>query len=580
MAGRRASALVAALLVPLVALAAGVQVRIEGLTGDVLENVQARLSLAALARSGEAPSEAGLRRLYRRAPREIRAALEPFGYYHPRITARLVPRAGGWLAHFHVDPGPRVRVVAVDVRLEGPGRGEAGLQGAVRAFPLRPGDALRHDRYDAGRKRLLQVAFEAGYRDARYRVHRLEIDPRRNQARVRLVLETGPRYRFGPVRFPDAPLDPALLAGYVPFRRGDPYAPGKLLALQHTLERTGYFSSVEVVPGAASPRRHEIPVQVHLVAAPPDRYQLGLGYGTDTGYRLRVGWQRRYLGRRGHRFGLDLALSGIRKEVHARYRIPLRRPRTDLLRLAAGIGNRRTASNDAVVRLLEARREQVRGRWVEAFALRAESVTFRVGGDSGTTRLLIPELRFHRLSRAAGKAGTARGGGGRIAFEAAAAARGLLSDVSFFRLTLAGRRFLPLGRNDRLLVRGRLGTLATSDFARVPPAYRFFAGGDQSVRGYAFESLGPRDAEGRVTGGRQLVEASLEYRHRLWKQLEGALFLDVGNAVDRLGDPLRRGAGLGLRWKLPVGTAGLDLAFALSTPGTPWRLHLTLGAEP
>ena len=558
------------------ARAGGLRIVLEGVEGELRENVLAVLSLAKYADEAEAPDSFRVRRLYRRADREIRKALEPFGYYRVRIDSELKQlEDGGWLARFRIAPGEPVRLESVSIRIMGEGRASSELQEAVAAFPLEPGDPARHDRFEAGKKALLEAAREVGYRDARFTVHRLEIDPERNIARIRLELDTGPRYRFGEVRFSGSSLDPSLLAALVPFRPGEPYSPARLLALQRALERSGYFSVVDVVPALSEAGDGRIPVEVRLVPAKPNRYLLGLGYGTDTGYRLRLGWQRRYLGPRGHRFDLDLGLSGIRQEARFSYRIPLARPLTDVLQITAGLGDRSTSTNDAVVRALGIRRHQVRGRWEQAFGVRAESTTYRVGSDSGTTRLLVPEYEIRRRQRLSGD----RLRGYRIGLTLSGAAGPLLSDVSFLRMQFEGRRIFPLGERSRILLRGRLGTLATSDFSRLPPAYRFFAGGDQSVRGYAFESLGPHDADGQVLGGRQLVEGSIELQHRIWRELGLAVFLDIGNAIDRLGDPLKRGAGIGLRWRLPFGMAGIDLAFALSEPGTPWRIHLTLGPE-
>ena len=562
------------LLWGMTARAGGLRIVLEGVDGALRENVLSTLSLARYAAETETPDPFRIRRLYRRADREIRKALEPFGYYRVRIDSELKRgEDGGWLARFRIAPGEPVRLESVTIRILGEGRSAPALREAIAGFPLGPGAPARHDRYEAGKKALLQAAREAGYRDARFTIHRLEIDPERNIARIRLVLDTGPRYRFGEVRFSGTRLDPSLLAAMVPFRPGEPYSPDRLLALQRALERSGYFSVVDVVPVVSGAQEYRIPVEVRLVPAKPNRYLLGLGYGTDTGYRFRLGWQRRYLGSRGHRFDLDLGLSGIRQEARFSYRIPLSRPLTDVLQITAGLGDRSTGSNDAVVRVLGVRRHQVRGRREQSFGIRAESTTFRVGADSGTSRLLVPDFEVRRVRREDDRAGS------RIALTLDGAAEALFSDVSFIRLQLEGKRIVPLGERARLLLRAKVGTLAASDFSRLPPAYRFFAGGDQSVRGYAFESLGPRDASGRIAGGRQLVEGSIEFQRRIRRELGLAVFLDIGNAVDRLGDPLRRGAGIGLRWRLPVGMAGIDLAFALGEPGTPWRIHLTLGPE-
>ena len=113
----------------------------------------------------------------------------------------------------------------------------------------------------------------------------------------------------------------------------------------------------------------------------------------------------------------------------------------------------------------------------------------------------------------------------------------------------------------------------------VPISERFFAGGDNSVRGYDYESLGPKDSNGEVAGGRYLVVGSAEYEHRLWGKWGAAVFYDAGNALDAIDDKLKHGAGIGLRWQSPVGPVRVDVASALSEDNNPLRLHVTVGSD-
>src|SRR5690606_9543527 len=120
-------------------------------------------------------------------------------------------------------------------------------------------------------------------------------------------------------------------------------------------------------------------------------------------------------------------------------------------------------------------------------------------------------------------------------------------------------------------------TTRIDEFSELPASLRFFAGGDQSVRGYRYNSLGPTDASGEVIGGRKLLVGSLEYEHRIRGGWSAAVFYDAGNALEDYGDSLARGAGFGVRWLSPIGQVRIDLASALSEDGNPWRLHLNIG---
>ncbi|MFP5506345.1 MAG: autotransporter assembly complex protein TamA, partial [Gammaproteobacteria bacterium] len=115
-------------------------------------------------------------------------------------------------------------------------------------------------------------------------------------------------------------------------------------------------------------------------------------------------------------------------------------------------------------------------------------------------------------------------------------------------------------------------------FRELPASLRFFAGGDQSVRGYDFQELGPRDASGQVIGGKHLVFGSLEYEHRVHGNWGVAAFVDTGNAFNSTHEGLETGAGIGLRWRSPIGMVRLDLAAAVSQDNA-LRLHFTLGPD-
>jgi translocation and assembly module TamA len=169
--------------------------------------------------------------------------------------------------------------------------------------------------------------------------------------------------------------------------------------------------------------------------------------------------------------------------------------------------------------------------------------------------------------------------GARLQLDLKGAQEGLLSDTSFVQGQVDAKLIVPLLEGLRLIGRGTVGAIQTDEFRRLPPSIRYFAGGDQSVRGYDYNKLGPRDASGEVVGGRYLLVGSLELERHIRGNWRAALFFDTGNALDGWNESLKQGAGVGLRWETPIGLVRMDLATALSEDGSPWRLHLTLGPD-
>lgn len=156
----------------------------------------------------------------------------------------------------------------------------------------------------------------------------------------------------------------------------------------------------------------------------------------------------------------------------------------------------------------------------------------------------------------------------------------LLSDTNFLQGTVKLRWIHALNNDNRLLARGTLGTTVVDNFEKLPPSLRFFTGGDATVRGYSYESIGPTDPDGAVVGGKNLLVASLEYEHRVWKEWGVAAFVDTGDAFDGASPNLKTGVGVGVRWRSPVGPMRIDFASGLDRPpGDAFRFSFSIGPD-
>jgi translocation and assembly module TamA len=552
-----------------------VRVEVEGLEGEARTNALAYLSIYQERESADL-AEPRLQELHRRAPQEIGRALEPFGHYQAQVQASLGAGEGGWAARYVVQPGPPVALAEVEVQVLGPGAGDPDLAARARGFPLRPGDPLVHARYEQGKKALLETALERGYLDARFVEQTVQVELEPYRASLRLHLDSGPRYRFGAVRFETTGLDEELLRRYLPFQPGQPYRASALLELQRALTDSDYFELVEVFPEREAAAEGAVPIRVRATARKSSRYRVGLGYGTDTGARAGLDWERRRVNRRGHRAEARLRAAQRESRVDARYLIPLEKPGSELLAFSAELSQEETASSDTQTVRVGVARTRQRGVWKRTVALDYEDADFEVGSEKGHARLLMPGAEWTRLSQ---DDPFYPSRGHRLTLRLRGAADGVLSDTGFLRAHLQGKWVLPAVQSDRLILRGELGALSAGDFDRLPPAQRFFAGGDNSVRGYDLDELGPKDDTGQVVGGHFLTVASVEYERQLGGKWSGAVFYDAGNAWNGAGDGLRQATGVGLRWRSPIGPVRVDLGMAVDEPGNPVRLHLVVGPD-
>ncbi|MEP7011825.1 MAG: autotransporter assembly complex family protein [Acidobacteriota bacterium] len=571
-------------LFPGPAQAAKVKIEIDGVKRNLERNIRSLLSLAQ--EDDDKLDEARIRRLHAKAPEEIGEALQPFGYYKPQVRSTLEHEGEKWVAHYTVEEGPAIQIASVDLRVDGEGTTDSGFQAIAAEFPVRRGEVLYHPDYESGKKELVDRAAEAGYLDAKFETSEVRVDLERYRADVVVHFQTGPRYRFGEVRFEQDVLDPELLVGYVTWKRGEPLDVNKVLALQNALSDSPYWSRVEVVTRQEEAQGLEVPIEVDLVPAKTMRFSGGVGYGTDTGPRVSGAWDLRRINRRGHRGVVSIKASAIEQSLETSYLIPGAFPRTDLLSFNTAYDRKDNDTTQSETGLIGAQRTQTRGGWREAISLNFQREDFTVGLDKGISNLVVPGISYERV-KADDRIFTTRGY--RLFGSLQGASASALSDSSFLQASIEGKAIRTVGDRNRLIGRAQVGYTVTDEFRELPPRFRFFAGGDRSVRGYAYQGLGELDSAGHVIGGETLLIGSLEYEFRLndirvfdkfsLDKFGLAAFYDAGNACHDFSCELEQGAGVGLRWLSPIGPIRADVAWALTEPGHPLRFHLSIGPD-
>ncbi|WP_426198762.1 autotransporter assembly complex protein TamA [Pseudomonas sp. DC3200b2] len=522
--------------------------------------------------------EPALLNMQRAAQAQARSAAEALGYYHAAIQTKVT---GGDqpILHLRVQPGSRVRLRQVAIRVDGPAAALSDFR-VPPALGLVSGAPLNHGRYEDAKRLIQNQASRLGFFEGRFDTQRLLIDPSTAQADIDLHYFSGPRYSFGPVRFEgDSIISPQLLQRMVPFRQGAPYNADLVAQLNRDLQATGYFQGVivEATPQAAEGR--SIPVIVQLQARAPRTFGIGGGFATDVGPRLKANWTRHWTNPQGHSYGAEAELSAPRQNVGLWYDVPLASPLTDKLRYAAGYQYEELADTDSLSKLLTLGPEwhsKLSSGWQRVISLKWQREEYRLGDDTGLSNLVMPGISYsylHSDSR------VDPNNGYRLQFGAQVAKEGLFSDNNLLRGDVQLRGLKTLFERHRFLGRLQVGGSATNGYKTIPPSLRFFAGGDQSVRGYDYQSLSPENGDGDHIGGRYMIAGSAEYQYSFAPKWRMAAFVDQGNAFNDLALPsLKTGVGLGLRWVSPVGPIRVDLAQGLDEGGG-LRLHFSMGPE-
>lgn len=563
--------------------ASSIEVEITGVDGALRENVLALSSLQRHARSAELDQEI-VERLAQRAPGEARDALRPYGYYEPRVETTLTRTEDAWQVRIAIDPGEPVLLVEQQVEIAGSGRADPALQRALAQSPLRAGVRLSHPDYDALKGELLRAAAGNGYLDASFTRAELIVDPARLEARAYLTLDTGERYRFGATEVDQDFLREGLIRRYLRYREGDWYDATALLRTQFALDDSQYFAVVEVLPQERDRTAKIAPVRI---AAEPNRrnvYTIAAGYATDTRARGTLGWENRRLNRSGHRMRAELRGSSIEESAGLTYVIPWTDPALEKLAFELRGFREQRADVETTGGSLRAGLTQVHGKWQRVLSVTANTTSDEVTTSSGAStqvnrsqsNLLVPGISYALLPPGLlGINAVPRG----FQVDLIGSTSALGSDTDFTRIVVRDERRFRLADRWNLQLRAEAGASVVGEFQELPAQYRFFAGGDRSVRGYAYDELSPVDAEGNRIGGRHLLTGSIELQHDLPRNLVAAVFVDGGNAIDDFGDPLEYSAGIGLRYRLPFLSIGLDIAQSISEPDRKPRLHLNFTPE-
>lgn len=567
-------------------------VEVIGVADDVLQNVEISLSISIASKEQEvgllesfsfddkeekpALSEATIKRLHRLAPEEIRLALQPFGYYEPKIDAQLEKVNGVWQAVYRIAPGPATILENVEIRVNGAGGEEPSVQEVLTSTKIVSGEKLDHRAYEQTKSQLSDALYNAGYIDARFTQSEIRVYPPRQKADIYLIADSGSQFQFGPITVEQDILNQDFVDKFATFKQGDRFDTSKLIDYQLALTDSNYFSEVEILAERENAIGTEIPVIVKTKATKPRRYTAGLGFGTDTGPRVTAGAELRRINRRGHKVRFDLLASSIEQSFSSQYLIPIKNIATDNLAFTASASRVQEGDIDTEQFKLGA---GINENWLgfrRRLSLTLERENFDIGDGAQTSTLVIPGIL---LSRTFTDDPLFPRSGYSVNLDIHGGVESPLTETTFLHTSISARSVWPLTQRSRLLLRGELGAIQATTFSDLPPSQRFFAGGDQSVRGYAYQDLSPKNSDGDAIGGQYLTVASVEADYLLYKNFGLATFFDVGNAGDDILASLKEGVGMGLRYRSPVGMIRFDVARPLDDSADSFRLHISIGAD-
>ena len=561
---------------------AAINVDIRGVDEEIANNIRLHLS------SWESLPGTTAKEVEDAVDRDVERALQALGYYHSQTTYSIKEQT----LVLEVNPGEPILWNSANITLEGNGATAPEFIELRNNNPFIRGERLKHQDYENFKRRLLNKANELGYLDAQLQKSQLRIDTEKNSADVELTLQTGQRYRLGKITVNNSEVSQRVVNLLIEVQEGEWFSANLIGNIYNHLLESGYFTSVNIAMDKQPPDLANLTIDV--VDSPEHKVSTGVGYGTDTGPRFQLKWQRPHTNARGNSWNSQLQISGIEQSVTTRYRIPYYHPQKRYF--SWDNGYQRKQVEDALTQklttglLFHLLRDN---DWQYSVGVNLDHDRSRIDNEPEDIQTyVIPSARASK-----------RGILGdfddpRFAYKfwlnLAQSTTYLGSDTDFSKINVGFITITSLGQNHKLVARldaGAIYTASSGDFNDVPLSQKFLTGGDQSIRGYDYDTVSPVDADGDPLGGQYFTAGSLEYRYQWAKNWQAALFYDRGRsyitdldsctACIDTGEEYRTSYGVGVRWLSPVGYIALDFAF----PQTPapnktepdnWKFHFYL----
>ena len=545
---------------------------VDGVSGPLAEKLAHALPSVVIGSLAERLEETEMS-----ASLRLKDALEAYGYYSARWTERSEKGAQGkYLIIFSITLGRPILVRQIDLKSAGAGHDLTALQKLFTQFPLHKKDILDQIAYEEWKGKVLSFLHTRGYARADYSRHEIRMDRDQFWADIYLWLNTGPRFRFGDITITGAEHYPRwFVQRYLSFKAGDWYSPKALAVTQSNLRNADRFSDISVTSDLDKAKNDAIPVTVDLKSMSAQHLKIGAGYSTNIGPNAAVIYDNYNAFDQAQHVRVSILAAQLNRNASVTYSWPVgARLGSEYIAQASYQNQNLTAYNSNEVLASAGRQWSLRNEnslsksaTIEAL-VNSEQADYNVAGQFNNSFYIYPSIQYSMqdfrdiLRPIAGYTLTAR-------VEGASKVWG--SDANFVRFSAQGEWHKRLSQNWVVGTHAKLGAMwLTGPISELPPNLRFFAGGQNSLPGYAYQSQGPLAVDGAVEGGRLLAVGGFDIQRFVTKDWAVVAFYDVGNAFNSWSSfHALQDVGLGVRWYSPVGPIRFDLAHPLVAPQTP-----------
>lgn len=514
--------------------------------------------------------------LVRVAPDEAKEAAATEGYFSAKATISIDRTKDPVGVTLRVEAGPPTLVRNVELVVTGPAASNADAGATIdalrRDWSLPQGSAFTQAAWQSAKARAVAMITAGPWAAAKITASEARVDPASKRADLSLTIDSGPPFRFGALdiggleRYP-----PEIVRHYASFAPGDPWSRSSLDQFVRRLNGTGYFASVQATLDNDPAHADAAPVRVAVIEAPPRRVEAGIGFSTDTAFRGNLSYRDVDFASRAIQMHIDARIESKLQSGAIRFVTPpaangwststfANVERTDIAGLV-------TQTGSTGVRMISL---EERDQWQYGAALYEDEQHPADAEAISSHALYIDAERIWR--RVDDLTSPTRGYS--VLVGAGAGIPGV-STRAFERVVGHVAAWWPIDRDWSAYFHAEGGAVIAASREGIPSTLLFRTGGDTTVRGYAFESLGVHEGNA-VVPGRYYGVASVELTRWLNPTLGIATFVDAGNAFDRMADfRAAIGYGIGARVRTPIGPFRLDLAYGEQSKQL--RLHFSVG---
>ncbi len=509
----------------------------------------------------------------------VREAVQVYGYYHPEVKIYLDDEADydNPLVHIEVDRGEPVKIGELTLDYGVSDEILEEVKACEEKNKIFKGGKFNHINYENFKTDVLSTLLSRGYIKAKIASSQVFVYKDEKIADISLSIIPGQRFKIASITYEGFEESHNVAKKMNHIKEGDYYDTQRQAELSQNLYQSGYFQVADVKVDDKAAVGDTVPMNIHLEPRPSTIIDLGVGFSTDEGPRIQMTEKNPWINDLGHSFNSSGKVSAKNAYFRGNYVIPKDDPINDFYQISPTYDHK--DNNDTLYDSFVISGHyitRIHGTWDKDIFIEYGYDDFVQGDNKGWSSLLMPGIT---LSRTKLQQSADPSWGYRISITAKASLENIISRERIIYSNLVLKALMSPTVNSRLLLRFEQGALIWGTMDNIPPRLRFFTGGDNTIRGYGYEQIAPKDSTGHLQGGRYLTVGSAEIQIPIMESMRLASFFDAGVVTNSYSKDreIKVGTGLGIRYLSPVGPIRLDLGVGVSETHIPFRIHFGIG---